>query len=82
MTQRTRIWSCIGRIADRPMSSFAGDTSPVPEMLLGALEQVLAEAQNRPPLGASDGTVDEKLWTLARDFLDSYRKALSIINKM
>jgi hypothetical protein len=30
-------------------------------------EAVLAEAQNPPPLGSADGSIDEWTWTLARD---------------
>lgn len=36
----------------------------IPRMLL---KKVVGDAQNGPPDGAADGTVDPMLWTLARD---------------
>ena len=37
------------------------------------LEQVIGEAQNRPPQGDADGSISEELWRALRDFVQAWR---------
>lgn len=39
------------------------------------IETILAIAQNGPPEGVADGTIDEELWKLATRFVSRYREA-------
>lgn len=38
---------------------------------LTELNAVLVEAQNSPPFGAADGTIDEMTWVVARDVVNA-----------
>lgn len=49
------------------------------ELLLRQLDTLLDEAQNEPPHGKNDGSLDESTWTALRDLLTCaarYRDAL------
>lgn len=62
MTDRGRAEDLVGRF-------------PVPEeQLLRKLEDVLGKAQNSPPLGAADGTIDEESWYALRAYINALRE--------
>jgi len=68
-TQLERARSCLARFAH----TARGDN-------IAQLSEVLAEAQNRPPHGRSDGSLDGVTWTTLTDLVDAalaYDRALN-----
>jgi len=54
------------------------DANPRDAAALARLRDVLADAQNPPPGGAADGSIDEPLWNALRavaDVLTAYQSA-------
>jgi hypothetical protein len=43
------------------------------EGLVRDLEDILGRAQNRPPLGEADGTINDKAWYALREIVKSCR---------
>lgn len=70
-TQRELAAAALGKIVEA-MSSFVGPTRSA----LSELRDVLDRAQNGPPEGEADGTIDEPMWTRLRDYARSVDAAL------
>lgn len=71
MTQRERALDALVRIND----AIAGVAAPL-QSALRDLRTVLGHAQNAPPLGVADGSIDEELWTKLRDHADNLERAI------
>ena len=71
MTQREKIAECVKKLSEM------GPASPEVTAVWVELEDAIAAAQNRPPLGVADGSVDEKYWYKARDFSNAYCQLMS-----
>lgn len=69
-TQHQRLGRIVEQLSNLPM------VDPQVEPLLAQLEQVLAEAQNDPPQGVSDGSVSGVVFNFAQQHLQAWRTLL------
>ena len=70
-TQRERAADAVGKMNSAIESAVAPMRGALAE-----LRDVLERAQNRPPAGEADGTIDEPLWLRLRDYANAVDSVL------
>lgn len=73
MNQFHRAWDALDQLANEPLAKLNPAIGPHPAF--AKLDQALADAQNSPPLGEADGSVDPELWTMMRGLRVSLENA-------